>query len=117
MNWLGLFQWFWTLVRALQEQVRQLQSQLGRLQSRVKELEGRLALNSRNSGKPPSSDGLAKAPAPKSLRRKTGRRIGGQPGHPGATLQRVENPDRICVHALEQCPCGRCQGGSSLPLK
>ncbi len=112
MNWLGLFQWFWTLVRALQEQVRQLQSQLGRLQARVKELEGRQALNSRNSGKPPSSDGLAKAPAPKSLRRKTGRRAGGQPGHPGATLQQVENPDRIRVHALDRCPCGRCQGGS-----
>ena len=40
------------------------------LEDKVSELEGRLKLNSTNSSKPPSSDGLHK-PAPKSLREKT----------------------------------------------
>jgi len=59
------------LLLRLEGEVRQLRRQ-------VKELKARLALNSRNSSKPPSSDGLAK-PAPKSLRQKSGRRPGGQP--------------------------------------
>jgi len=93
------------LLLRLEAEVRQLRRQ-------VKELKARLALNSRNSSKPPSSDGLAK-PAPKSLRQKTGRRVGGQPGHAGRTLQPVAKPDHVQVHLLEHCPCGRC-GGRSL---
>lgn len=83
-----------------------------RLRQRVAALEGQAAKNSRNSGKPPSSDGYAK-PAPKSLRKKTGRKPGGQPGHEGRTLQQVEKPDHTVVHRLERCPCGKC-GGVSL---
>jgi len=82
------------------------------LEAKVRELEGRLALNSANSSKPPSSDGLQK-PAPCSLRVKTGRKPGGQPGHPGHTLKQVETPDHTQVHSLETCTCGRC-GGASL---
>ena len=84
-----------------------LQQRLVELEQRVKELEGQVARNSSNSGKPPSSDGLSK-PSPKSLRTPSGRKPGGQPGHPGQTLQRVKNPDHIQVHRLEVCPhCGR----------
>ena len=61
------------------------------------DLQERLALNSTNSSKPPATDGLAK-PAPKSLREKTGRRPGGQPGHRGTTLPLVENPDQVEQH-------------------
>jgi len=88
-----------------------LQQRLVELEQRVKELEGQVARNSSNSGKPPSTDGLAK-PAPKSLRQKTGRRPGGQPGHPGHTLQPVAQPDHTRVHALDRCTCGECHGCS-----
>ncbi len=82
------------------------------LEAKVRDLEGRLALNSANSSKPPSSDGLQK-PAPRSLRAKTGRKPGGQPGHPGRTLEQVKVADYTQVHSLQTCPCGRC-GGVSL---
>ena len=81
------------------------------LEAKVRELEGRLALNSANSGKPPSSDGLKK-PAVCNLRVKSGRQPGGQPGHPGRTLEQVKTPDHTQVHSLQTCPCGRCAGVS-----
>jgi len=55
------------------------------LRAEVSELKAQLAKNSRNSSKPPSSDGYGK-PQPKSQRKKNGRRSGGQPGHAGSTL-------------------------------
>ena len=58
------------------------------LHQRVKTLEGQVRKNSRNSHKPPSSDGLAK-PKPKSLRRSRGRSAGGQPGPPGQTFPKT----------------------------
>ena len=75
------------------------------------DLQGRLACNSTNSHQPPAADGLAK-PAPQSLREKTGRKPGGQPGHPGTTLEPVENPDHVQTHRTELCPCGFCQRAS-----
>jgi hypothetical protein len=88
-----------------------LEARVRQLERQVQELKGRLALTSRNSSKPPSTDGLSK-PAPKSLRQKSGRRPGGQAGHPGRTLQPVAQPDHIVAHRLGVCPCGLCQGRS-----
>ena len=94
------------------EQLLAAEQQVQDLLEKVRKLEDSQALNSRNSHRPPSSDGLAKAP-PRSLRRKTGRKPGGQPGHPGHTLQPVKTPDQVRVHLLQRCPCGHC-GGVSL---
>ncbi|MEK7746871.1 MAG: DUF6444 domain-containing protein, partial [Elusimicrobiota bacterium] len=74
-------------------------------QARLHALEARVALNSQNSSKPPSSDGYAK-PAPKSLRKKSGLRSGGQRGHPGNTLAPTDKPDVTILHRLKRCPCG-----------
>jgi len=72
------------------------------LKLRIKELEARLNLNSSNSGKPPSSDGYKK-PSPKSLRGKSGKKSGGQPGHKAHQLPLNENPDHVVIHAVDIC--------------
>ena len=87
----------------LQQQVADIMAQTVVMQSSIKQLEGRLALNSRNSSKPPSSDGLNK-PAPKSLRVAGEKSTGGQKGHPGSTLRKASQPDNIVIHGVpEQC--------------
>jgi transposase len=74
---------------------------------RIAELERRLGLNSSNSGKPPSSDGLKKPPRTSSLRQPSGRKTGGQKGHPGETLRRSETPDAVVDHYPARCgACG-----------
>jgi len=77
--------------------IRELFAQVRALMARVVELEARLAQNSRNSSKPPSSDGLNK-PKPKSLRQSGKHPNGGQKGHPGGTLKQVSKPDRVVQH-------------------
>jgi transposase len=80
-------------------------------ETRIAELERRLGLNSSNSGKPPSSDGLSKPPRVSSLRERTGKRSGGQKGHPGKTLRRSETPDAIIDHYPPSCAaCGATLG-------
>jgi Family of unknown function (DUF6444) len=74
------------------------------LSARVAELERRLGLNSSNSSKPPSSDGLSKTPPrTRSLRERSKKQVGGQPGHPGKTLCAVDNPDHTVDHFPAQC--------------
>lgn len=82
-----------------------LQENIQALEQRVAQLESQLKKNSSNSDKPPSSDGPAK-PKPKNLRKKTGRKSGGQPGHPGKTLKRTANPDHVVTLPVALCSCG-----------
>ena len=88
--------------------VAELRAQNATLLARVAELERQLGLNSTNSGKPPSSDGLKKQPVRVgSLRERTGKKTGGQSGHPGKTLSRVATPDATVDHFPEVCVgCG-----------
>jgi transposase len=77
------------------------------LAARVAELERQLAKHSGNSSRPPSSDGLAKPPAPKRARQPGTRRPGKQPGAPGAHLAQVACPDEVVAHVPDRCDgCG-----------
>lgn len=104
-----------SLIAALQTQIVEQQTVIAALQARNAELERRLGLNSGNSGKPPSSDGLTKKPArTSSLRERSGKKPGGQEGHPGKTLSRTENPDATIDHFPEVCSgCGGTLNGAA----
>jgi transposase len=82
--------------------VLELHQQLREQAALIQELRDQLAKNSRNSSKPPGSDGLSK-PRTRSLRKKSGRRSGGQKGHKGHTLKMAEQPDHIRVHKAPIC--------------
>lgn len=91
--------------------IAELERELAELTEVIAELRGRLGQNSRNSSKPPSSDGYSKPPAVKkkdrSLRKRSGRRPGGQDGHQGWHLERVEVADDQVEHEPECCEgCG-----------
>jgi transposase len=95
------------VIAALQAENALLRSQITLLMARIAELERRLGLNSSNSGKPPSSDGLKKPVRVSSLREASGQKPGGQKGHPGKTLCRSERPDATIDHFPAACTaCG-----------
>lgn len=93
-----------TQVHRLNEQLEALVQQL---EGRVRELEGRLASakkDSHNSSKPPASDGLGRQrPKTRSLRRRSGKKPGGQLGHRGDTLRLVATPDERVEHRPAAC--------------
>ena len=77
------------------------------LRAHIAELERRLGLNSSNSGKPPSSDGLKKPARVSSLREPSGNKPGGQKGHKGETLRQVTDPNEVVNHYPSACSmCG-----------
>jgi transposase len=84
-----------------------LKSLIEGLQARIAELERRLGLDSSNSSKPPSSDGPKRPARTSSLREPSGKRSGGQKGHPGETLKQVTTPDVVIDHYPDRCEgCG-----------
>jgi transposase len=98
------------LVVSLRSELAEARAELEQARERIAELEARLRQTPRNSSKPPSSEGLDKPPPrPRSLRKKSGRKPGGQDGHEGTTLAQVARPDRKERH--EPGCCGRCGAG------
>src|ERR1700685_1448868 len=92
----------------LRDQNAAQQSRIAQLEARIAELERQLGLNSGNSGKTPSSDGLKKKPVRvSSLRERSGKKPGGQKGHPGETLRQSETVDATIDHFPKACAgCG-----------
>lgn len=81
-----------------------LEERLHRLEQQVEKLTLQKAINSKNSSKPPPTDGFKKPkPKPKSLRKKTGRKPDGQKGHKGSTLKPADTPDVIENHCVTKC--------------
>lgn len=95
------------LILLMQARLQEFGALQKQLQATVAQLQLRGKKNSRNSSKPPSTDGLNKPdkPAPKSLREGGLRPTGGQKGHPGRTLSQVADPDQVVTHGPPaQCP-------------
>jgi len=83
---------------------RRGREQIEGLQERVKTLERQQAKDSHTSSLPPSSDRFVRPP--KSLRHKSGKKVGGQQGHRGHHLRQVETPDEVLIHPV--ICCGQC---------
>ncbi|WP_368666273.1 IS66 family transposase [Micromonospora sicca] len=89
----------------------ELRERVERLEAENAELRRRLGLNSSNSSKPPSSDGLARPRPQPGESKSSGRRRGKQPGSPGSTLDLVADPDQVVQHRPVQCANPACGAG------
>jgi transposase len=103
-------------IDALSEDIGRLKRQVSRLKAtlseargevdwlrrRNTELEKLVTKDSHNSSRPPSTD-PPWAKRTRSLRRPSGRRVGGQPGHAGHTLRRTQKPHRVVTHRPAKC--------------
>jgi len=88
-------------------QLISLAQQLQKQSESIQELQAKLSKNSKNSSKPPSSDGYGKQNHTTSLRSKGDKPNGGQAGHPGETLKQTDEPDEVKTH--DKTCCENCQ--------
>jgi transposase len=98
-----------------QEYIEELECELEKAKKEIERLKGQLLMNSLNSSKPPSSDGLKKKPViPGSQRRSSCRKPGGQPKHSGTTLMRRPEPDHVVSLGVSSCSdCGEDLSGKA----
>ena len=94
-------------VQRLRADNEQLRAENAELRAENAELRCRLGMNSSNSSKPPSSDGLAR-PRPQPGVKGSGRRRGRQPGARGSTLRLAADPDRVVQHRPDRCSGSAC---------
>lgn len=87
---------------SLLKQNEMLTATITELNQTIQELKEQLNKNSKNSSKPPSSDGYKK-PVSKSLHKASGKKVGGQDGHPGIHLAVITAPDEIVKHMPSAC--------------
>ena len=85
--------------------IAELSAEIASLNQTIKELKEQLNKNSKNSSKPPSSDGLKKPAVNKnkSLRESSGKKLGAQEGHDGVHLSVTSDPDHIENHMHSDC--------------
>lgn len=87
----------------LKQEVAELRVLLKEALATIKELQAQLGQNSRNSNWPSSRDKGSKKRRTTSLRRKSDKPVGGQPGHGGQTLEFRARPDHIIRHRPTHC--------------
>jgi transposase len=95
------------LILGLETQIEGLAWHLETQATALRDLQARLAKNSQNSSKPPSSEGYSKPKRTESLRKPGQKPNGGQPGHEGYTLKRSAHPEQTEIHPVVACAqCG-----------
>lgn len=95
------------VIESLEHKLKTANLEIEKAKKEIERLKGMLRLNSSNSSKPPSSDGLKKKNViPGSQRPSSRRRPGGQPGHKGSTLIPVSSPDKTEFYPVNECVCG-----------
>jgi chromosome segregation ATPase len=82
-------------IKALRVEVSALKEKNGVLDDKCDSLIAMLRKDSSNSSKPPSTDGFKKPKRTVSTRQKSGKKPGGQFGHPGRTIKLFPNPTSI----------------------
>lgn len=90
------------IIRDLTAKLEKSEALLTKAEGRIAKLEAQLNQNSRNSSKPPSSDGYKK-PKVVNSRTKTGKKKGAQKGHKGTGPKLPHAPDKIIEHMPEEC--------------
>ena len=96
-----------------EKQIADAEKQIADAEKQIADLERQLAgrkKNSTNSSKPPSSDGLAGEPRPRGRKRKSKRKPGGQPGHPGHHRRLVPVAEVSAIEVILPEECGHCGG-------
>jgi transposase len=100
-------------LEGIEKENKILREEIVFLKTENAELKMQLNSNSRNSSKPPSSDGYTKKPAFPKVK---GGKQGGQKGHKGTTLKQIENPDNIVSCSPNHCKCGHKFSSGQLSL-